>query len=312
MSSMHHAPKRDAHSAPISVASVRQLFARPARCAPSQFLRREISARMQERLGLIKIKPERVLDAACGEGRDLLVLQQTYPEAQLLGVDAAVPMLDIARTTGIATRSALQTFFARLLGGHRLHSEAVLLGCSDFACLPLPGGSVDLLWSNLALHWHPQPHAVIAEWARVLRSDGLLMFSCFGPDTFAELRDVFHTQQMPSRVLPFVDLHDYGDMLQAAGMATPVMDMEKITLTYADAGALLADVRAFGGNPLHDRPPGLQGRRQWQQILSLLDQRRDRDGRIRLTVEVIYGHAFRPVPRRNSSGEAIIRFEPRR
>jgi len=107
-------------------------------------------------------------------------------------------------------------------------------------------------------------------------------------------------------------LHDYGDMLQAAGMATPVMDMEKITLTYADAAALLADVRAFGGNPLQNRPRGLQGRQQWQQMLNLLDQRRDSDGRIRLTVEVIYGHAFRPVPRRNDQGEAIIRFEPRR
>jgi malonyl-CoA O-methyltransferase len=153
---------------------------------------------------------------------------------------------------------------------------------------------------------------VIADWARVLRSDGLLMFSCFGPDTLVELRDVFQALQMSSRVLPFVDLHDYGDMLQAAGMATPVMDMEKITLTYANAAALLADVRAFGGNPLQNRPRGLQGRQQWQQMLKLLDQRRDSDGRIRLTVEVIYGHAFRPVPRRNSQGEAIIRFEPRR
>jgi len=312
MSSMHDAPKRDAHSAPISVAAVRQLFAHPAHCEPSQFLRREISARMQERLGLIKIKPERVLDAACGEGRDLLLLQQAYPEAQLLGVDAASPMLSVARTISTASRSALQTFVSRLLGGHRFHAPAAQLACTDFANLPLPSGSIDLLWSNLALHWHPQPHAVIADWARVLRSDGLLMFSCFGPDTFAELRDVFQALQMSSRVLPFVDLHDYGDMLQVAGMATPVMDMEKITLTYADAAALLADVRAFGGNPLQDRPRGLQGRQQWQQMLKLLDQRRDSDGRIRLTVEVIYGHAFRPVPRRNSYGEAIIRFEPRR
>jgi malonyl-CoA O-methyltransferase len=187
-----------------------------------------------------------------------------------------------------------------------------MLACGDFARLPMPSGSVDMLWSNLALHWHPQPHAVIAEWARVLRSDGLLMFSCFGPDTFAELREVFDALQMPSRVLPFVDLHDYGDMLQDAGMATPVMDMEKITLTYASTEALLADVRAMGGNPLNERPRGLQGRQRWQQVLNALDQRRDSDGRIRLTVEVIYGHAFRPIPKRNQQGEHIIRFEPRR
>lgn len=266
---------------------------------------------MQERLGLIKIKPERVLDAACGEGSDLLVLQQAYPESQLFGVDAASAMLGVARQATADSRSAMQTFFAKLLRGHRLHAPAAQLACADFASLPLPGGSMDLLWSNLALHWHPQPHAVIAEWARVLRSDGLLMFSCFGPDTFVELRDLFQTLQMPARVLPFVDLHDYGDMLQAAGMATPVMDMEKITLTYADAGSLLADVRAFGGNPLCDRPRGLQGRQQWRQMLSRLEQRRDGDGRITLTVEVLYGHAFRPVPRRNSRGEAIVRFAPK-
>lgn len=309
---MHDAPKRDAHSAPISVATVRQRFAQPQRCEPSQFLRREISARMQERLALIKIKPARLLDAGCGEGRDLLALQQTFPEATLLGVDAAQPMLNAARAASAASRSALQTFIARLLGGHSLHSSAAMLACGDFARLPMPSGSVDMLWSNLALHWHPQPHAVIAEWARVLRSDGLLMFSCFGPDTFAELREVFDALQMPSRVLPFVDLHDYGDMLQDAGMATPVMDMEKITLTYAGTEALLADVRAMGGNPLNERPRGLQGRQRWQQVLNALDQRRDSDGRIRLTVEVIYGHAFRPIPKRNQQGEHIIRFEPRR
>jgi malonyl-CoA O-methyltransferase len=91
-----------------------------------------------------------------------------------------------------------------------------------------------------------------------------------------------------------------------------VMDMEKITLTYASTETVLADVRAMGGNPLNERPRGLQGRQRWQQVLNALDQRRDSDGRIRLTVEVIYGHAFRPIPKRNQQGEHIIRFEPRR
>jgi malonyl-CoA O-methyltransferase len=266
---------------------------------------------MLERLSLIKIQPQQILDAGCGEGRDLFALQQHYPEAALLGIDAAAPMLQAARSANAATRSALKVFLSNLIGKPRLESAAALLGCADFAQLPLANNRIDLLWSNLALHWHPQPHLVLAEWARVLRTDGLLMFSCFGPDTFAELRELFQAQGMPSCVLPFVDLHDYGDMLQAAGMADPVMDMEKITLTYADPAALLADVRAFGGNPLRERARGLQGKHGWRGVLASLDQRRDNDGRISLTVEVIYGHAFRPVPKRNSRGEQIIHFNPK-
>jgi malonyl-CoA O-methyltransferase len=138
------------------------------------------------------------------------------------------------------------------------------------------------------------------------------MFSCFGPDTFAELREAFDACGLRARVLPFVDLHDYGDMLQAAGMADPVMDMEKITITYADSAALLADVRAFGGNPLRERPRGLQPPQVWRRVLQALDQRCTDEGRIQLTVEVIYGHAFRSEPKRNSRGEQIIRFEPKR
>lgn len=311
MSAMHDASEEHANSAPIDVARVRKLFAHPSHHDASQFLRREISARMFERLSLIKIKPQQILDAGCGEGRDLLPLQQNYPDAQLLAVDVSVPVLSVARASSTATRSALQTFLGKLLGAHRLESTVALLSCADFAQLPFAANAIDLLWSNLALHWHPQPHAVIAEWGRVLRTDGLLMFSCFGPDTFAELREVFQTEAMPARVLPFVDLHDYGDMLQAAGLADPVMDMEKITLTFSDPAALMADVRAFGGNPLQARPQGLQGKYAWQRVLDVLDHRRDGDGRIRLTVEVIYGHAFRPVPKRNSQGEQIIRFSPR-
>ena len=137
------------------------------------------------------------------------------------------------------------------------------------------------------------------------------MFSCFGPDSFIELRDAFAGIGLHDRVLPFVDLHDYGDMLVSAGMATPVMDMEKLTLTYPSADRLLADVRAFGGNPLIGRPRGLDTPRRWERLVNALEDRRDSAGQISLTIEVVYGHAFRPEPRTTSAGEQIIRFEPR-
>ena len=266
---------------------------------------------MLERLALIRLSPGTMLDAGCGEGQDLIGLQQAFPQAQLLGMDASVEMLRAARASGVQSQSGMQKLFSRLLGSRPASQHAAALSCADFAQLPLPRASIDFLWSNLALHWHPQPHKVIAEWARVLRTDGLLMFSCFGPDTFIELREAFEAIGGRHRVLPFVDLHDYGDMLVSAGMATPVMDMEKLTLTYSSADRLLADVRAFGGNPLIERPRGLDTPRRLEQLVRSLEGRRDQDGKLRLTIEIIYGHAFRPEPRTTSAGEQILRFEPR-
>ena len=311
MASFPDVPEREARIAPISVAAVRRLFARPQRCAGSQFLRREISARMFERLALIRLSPKSMLDAGCGEGQDLLGLQQAFPSAQLFGIDASAAMLAAARAAGAQSQSGMQRLISRVLGSRPAAMHAAALACADFAQLPLPRASIDFLWSNLALHWHPQPHKVIGEWARVLRTDGLLMFSCFGPDTLVELRDAFDAIGLRQRVLPFVDLHDYGDMLVSAGMATPVMDMEKLTLTYPSAERLLADARAFGGNPLIERARGLDTPRRWQRLTQALEERRDPDGKLRLTIEVIYGHAFRPEPRTTSGGEQIIRFEPR-
>ncbi|MBR7784717.1 SAM-dependent methyltransferase, partial [Undibacterium sp. LFS511W] len=91
--------------------------------------------------------------------------------------------------------------------------------------------------------------------------------------------------------LPFVDMHDFGDMLVNAGFSTPVMDMEKLTLTYASPHQLLQDVRALGGNPLATRERGLFGRQRYQRLLALLEKQRGADGRIALSIEVVYGHA---------------------
>lgn len=298
--------------APVSVAAVRRRFLRPERCADSQFLRREISARMFERLALIKTAPQRMLDAGCGEGEDLLGLQQAFPTAQLIGLDLSQPMLEQAWRSGEHSRSGMRQLMSRLLARRAPAVHGAALVCADFGALPVGRSSIDLVWSNLALHWHPQPHRVIDEWSRAMRTGGLLMFSSFGPDTFGELREAFGVADagaLRQRVLPFVDLHDYGDMLVQAGFETPVMDMEKLNITYSSIDKLLADIRAFGGNPSSQRLAGLQGRRQWARLLEALDARRNADGKIALTIEVVYGHAFRSAPKINSRGEAIVRFE---
>ena len=289
-------------SAPIDPARVQQLFADPARIAPSDFLRREIAGRMFERLALVKNSPQQVLDAGCGAGADLAQLQKTYPAAQVLGVDAVPAMLAAA-----GGQQAPRSFLSRLLPA----KSGIDLLCADFGQLPLGPNSIDLVWSNLALHWHPQPDRVFAEWRRVLRVDGLLMFSNFGPDTFRELRNAFAAMDETPHTLPFVDMHDFGDQLVEAGFTTPVMDMEQITVTYDTVQALLADVRAFGGNPLATRRRGLVGRAAWQRMLDALEAQRGPSGKLALSFEVIYGHAFRPAPKTTAAGEAIVRFQPR-
>jgi malonyl-CoA O-methyltransferase len=290
-------------SAPIDLMRVRQLFNDPARIVPSDFLRREIASRMFDRLELVKISPRQVLDAGCGGGADIARLQKTYPAAQVLGLDSAPAVLAGASGASQASRS----FLSRLLPA----KAGVDLVCGDFGQLPFGQNALDLVWSNLALHWHPQPDRVFAEWRRTLRVDGLLMFSTFGPDTFRELREAFASLDATPHTLPFVDMHDFGDQLVEVGFTTPVMDMEQITVTYDTPQALLADVRAFGGNPLDTRRRGLVGRAAWQRVIAALEAQRRPDGKIGLTFEVIYGHAFRPAPKVTAAGEAIVRFQPK-
>jgi malonyl-CoA O-methyltransferase len=149
---------------------------------------------------------------------------------------------------------------------------------------------------------------VFSEWRRALNVDGLLMFSCFGPDTLKELRAAFGSVDRNLRFLPFVDMHDFGDMLVQVGFSTPVMDMETITVTYEHLDNLMADVRALGGNPLATKSKGLLGRRAWNRIKAEMELKRV-NGKLPLTFEIIYGHAFRPVPKKTAAGEAIVRLD---
>lgn len=307
-------PSKPQLSAPIDLHRVRSLFVAPGRIAESDFLRREVAARMLERLALIKIAPQHVLDAGCGEGADLPMLQKRYPDAHVLGLDASASMLDAARAKQLAALSSMNRFLTKWLpnkSGSGVGSSPDLL-CGDFAQMPLKLNAVDLVWSNLALHWHPQPDRVFAEWRRVLSVDGLLMFSCFGPDTFKELRSAFATVDDVPHALSFVDMHDFGDMLVNVGFSTPVIDMEKITVTYESTEKLMADVRAWGGNPLLTRRRALLGRNAWDRVVCAFDGMRRPDCKIPLTFEIIYGHAFRPAPRTTSSGEAVIRLDLRK
>lgn len=276
---------------PARVETVRRQFDRgAARFAAHDALPREIERRLLERLDIIRVQPARIVDAGCGAGHSRGPLLQRYPAAQWIGADLSTAML--------ARISTPRGWADRLLG----RAPPVARVCADAAALPLADGSVDLVCSNLMLHWHPAPHTLFPEFRRVLRVDGLLLFSCFGPDTLKEVRAAC-TQALPqSRPLPFVDMHDFGDMLVASGFATPVMDVEVLTLTYPGPRELLRELRALGGNPRDDRPQGLPATRQAQALLDALDARRDAQGRIAVTFEVAYGHAWKPQPRAVTRG----------
>src|SRR5215472_13362237 len=272
---------------------VRQSFERAAATYDgAAVLQREIGQRMAERLALVRLDPAAILDAGCGTGEGLAELGQRFPAAFLAGVDFAFPMLALARGRA-APSLAPASIVARLLRS-RARSNRVGLLCADVRRLPLVGDAFDMIWSNLALHWLNAPAAAFAEFHRVLRVGGLLTFTTFGPDTLLELRSAFSAVDRATHVSRFVDMHDLGDLLVSTGFAEPVMDMEKLTVTYADAIALMRDLKATGErNATVGRPRGLTGRQRWQRMLDALERFR-REGRLPATFEIVYGHAWKP------------------
>jgi malonyl-CoA O-methyltransferase len=294
--------------------AVRRHFARAAATYDqAAVLQREVGARMAERLDIVKLAPAAILDAGCGTGEADPSLAARYPEARRVALDVALPMLKIARERARERRSLLDRLLGPLRGGS---AEAPQHVCGDIAALPFAAGSFGLVWSNLALQWTSELRRALAELHRVLEVGGLLMFTTFGPDTLKELREAFDGVDAHAHVGRFVDMHDVGDLLVHAGFADPVMQMEMITLTYAEAPALVRDLKAIGAtNALRGRDRGLMGRARWQRALSALDALRAAapDGRIPATFEVVYGHAWKALPARTAAGEAIVRFErPRR
>jgi len=271
---------------PARVDTVRRQFERrAARFQRHDAIVREVGRRLVERLDVMRIEPRLIADVGCGAGGSREALLARCGGARWVGVDISGAML-----AGAVPASGL----SRLLPWRGPRAHAV---CAEAAALPLADGSVDLLFSNLMLHWHPQPHTVFPEWMRVLRVDGLLLFSCFGPDTLAELRRACAAAGLDARPMPFIDMHDFGDMMVAAGFAGPVMDAETIRLTYPSPQALLREVAALGGNPRDDRGPGLVGGRRARALLAALGDQRDARGRVSLTFEIAYGHAWKPAPR---------------
>lgn len=158
---------------------------------------------------------------------------------------------------------------------------------------------VSMLWANMALHAEPRPQTLLKRWNAHIETNGFLMFSCLGPDSLRELRAVYAAQGWPEPAHAFTDMHDWGDMLVHSGFAEPVMDMERITLSYSGAKPLLAELRGLGRNLHTERFAACRSRAWRARLCEAIESGLPRadDGRLLLTFEIIYGHAFKPVPR---------------
>ena len=255
----------------------------------SPWLHEEVGRRMAERLEWIRLQPQRWADWEPVRGglKAHGLVARRYPKSESWIVEHAASHVAIAK-------SALARPW------WRIGAPAVHIGSA-------PDGDMQMLWANMALHMAADPQALIAQWHRALAVDGFLMFSCFGPDTLRELRSLYAQLGWPPPAHEFTDMHDWGDMLVAAGFAEPVMDMERITLSWETPAKLLAELRELGANLNRARFAALRGRGWLRELETRLDASlRDAEGRIALTFEIVYGHAVKPVPRVRMAGESAV------
>jgi malonyl-CoA O-methyltransferase len=253
-------------------------------------LQARVRAELLGRLELVPLAPRVVLDLGAGTGLGTRELKRRYRRASVVALDLSSGMLRQARR-----HSRPFARFARL--------------CGDALRLPLKDASVDLLFSNLMLQWCDDLDGTLAEIRRVLRPEGFFGFSTFGPATLTELRTAWSAADASPHVNLFLDMHDIGSALMRAGLSEPVLDVERVTVTYDDVLALMRDLKAIGAhNVVTARTRGLTGKLKWRTMTASYESFR-REGRLPASYEVIYGAAWGARGRPGAamhSGEAHI------
>ncbi len=279
----------------IDDAALRHQARRLARAEQPPWLHAEVARRMAERLPFIKLQPARVLDVTPVLGASAELLRQAYPKAELLWHEADPSLLERA------AQDRAPGWWQKLRGA----------GSGRVDTLPARP-EVELLWSNMALHAATDLPGLLAQWQASIAVGGFVMFSCLGPDSFVELRPLFARAGWGRPAPDWWDMHDIGDLVLKAGFADPVMDQERLRLTWASPESLLADLRALGGNLAPSRFAGLRGR-AWQAALrQALEGLRGPDGRLGLTLELVFGHAFKAAPRLTVAAETLVSVDAMR
>ena len=261
--------------------ATRRAFDRARDFEAACFIHDEARARLLERLELVRLEPRLAIDLGCATGRGATALAARYPTAQVLAVDSSAGML-------------------RAAAGRAAASVAVVGG--DAERLPLPSHSADLVLANLVLPWC-RPDRLFAETARVLKEGGAVLFATLGPDTLQEVRAAFGAVDDRIHVHAAFDMHDLGDLALAAGLAEPVLDVDRLAVTYADVGGLVRDLRAAGAtNVAGGRRRSLTGSARWRRFEGGLVPV---EGRLTVTVELILGQAWGRGPR-EGRGEVLV------
>jgi malonyl-CoA O-methyltransferase len=279
----------------LDAPALRHQARRLAAAEQPPWLHAEVARRMAERLPLIKLQPARVLDTSPALGASAELLRLAYPNAEMLWHET-----DAALAARVAQARAPNWW-------RKLRGE----GSGRVDALPAQP-EVELLWSNMALHACADLPALLSAWQASLAVGGFVMFSCLGPDSLVELRPLYARTGWGRPAPDWWDMHDIGDLMLKAGFADPVMDQERLRLTWANAESLLADLRALGGNVSPARFAGLRGRAWHRQLLNELDTLRDADGRIALTLELVFGHAFKAAPRISVAAETHVSVDTMR
>lgn len=248
-------------------------------------LQRGIADELLERLAAVRIEPRTVVDLGCGGGHGARALQRMYRRADVIGVDPGRGM-------------------ARRLGGGWRPRRRPLAVRGDVARLPLADASVDVLYSSLLFQRLDEPQALFTELRRVLRPEGVLMFSTLGPDTLWELREARAAIDGRDHVHEPADMHDLGDALLAAGLRDPVMDVDRLRHGYPDLRALMRAIRPLGvRGTTAARARGLGGRGTLERLRAAWPVHDD-NGCMLASWEVVFGHAWGARMPRAGSGDA--------
>ncbi len=251
-------------------------------------LQREVGNELLDRLQYIRMEPETILDLGAGTGYLTQKLSEKYNDANVISLDFAEQMLK-----------------------HSRYKESAQKVCADALKLPIASQSIDFVFSNLMMQWCQDIQSLLKEIKRVLRPEGLFMFTSFGPDTLRELRASWLAVDEETHVNHFIDMHDLGDILVVEKFADPVMDQDQYTLTYRDVPSLIRDLKSIGAAQLTDKSRvTLTGKQRFTEMQTAYEQFRWEDGLLPATYEVIFGHAWRPQLRTeqtvNAQGEVHI------
>jgi malonyl-CoA O-methyltransferase len=246
-------------------------------------LEQEVGKRLLERLGHRRREPRRILDLGCGTGDASRQLKQVFRKARVVGLDLSPQML--ARQQG---KSSL--------------IRPLRAVCGDIGRLPFRDQAFDLVFSNMAAYWLPDPAVLFEEIRRVLQPEGLLLFSTLGPGSLSRLQRIAADAGAKASLPSFPDIMVLGDALFAAGFREPVMDMDNIALEYPTPTAMIEELEATGLAMLLDDWSRLQT------AVQRLDHTNDSAGAAKypLDFEIVFGTAFGPPesqPRKTDHGD---------